>query len=162
MTFDSPYISGAQTYLDRAIGWANQTGLKVWIDLHGAPGSQNGFDNSGHNGSVSWGDGYTVADTLAVIQLIANKYAQPSYQRVVTAIEVMNEPLIYEVGGGPATLFQYYKDAYGDVRVIGETPVILHDAFQNGTYWVCIFCEQSLPSPYPFQIARDLLGTKSS
>jgi glucan 1,3-beta-glucosidase len=30
-----PYVQGAQDYLDQAIGWARQTGLKVWIDLHG-------------------------------------------------------------------------------------------------------------------------------
>lgn len=30
-----PYIQGAADYLDTAIGWARQTGLKVWIDLHG-------------------------------------------------------------------------------------------------------------------------------
>lgn len=29
-----PYIPGAQEFLDQAIGWARQTGLKVWIDLH--------------------------------------------------------------------------------------------------------------------------------
>lgn len=43
-----PYARGAAPYIDKAIGWARQTGLKVMIDLHGAPGSQNGFDNSGH------------------------------------------------------------------------------------------------------------------
>ncbi len=30
-----PYIQGAADYLDQAIAWARQTGLKVWIDLHG-------------------------------------------------------------------------------------------------------------------------------
>ena len=30
-----PYIQGAADYLETAIGWARQTGLKVWIDLHG-------------------------------------------------------------------------------------------------------------------------------
>ncbi|KAL9031983.1 MAG: hypothetical protein Q9196_000056 [Gyalolechia fulgens] len=44
---NDPYIQGAAPYIDKAIGWARQTGLKVWIDLHGAPLSQNGFDNSG-------------------------------------------------------------------------------------------------------------------
>jgi len=29
------YVMGAQAYLDSAIGWARETGLKVWIDLHG-------------------------------------------------------------------------------------------------------------------------------
>lgn len=33
-----PYIQGAADYLETAIGWARQTGLKVWIDLHGACG----------------------------------------------------------------------------------------------------------------------------
>jgi glucan 1,3-beta-glucosidase len=30
-----PYIQGAADYLDQAIGWARETGLKIWIDLHG-------------------------------------------------------------------------------------------------------------------------------
>jgi glucan 1,3-beta-glucosidase len=29
-SFGSPYTPGAAPYLDRAIGWARQTGLKVW------------------------------------------------------------------------------------------------------------------------------------
>ena len=28
--------------------------LKVLLDLHGAPGSQNGFDNSGKRGPIEW------------------------------------------------------------------------------------------------------------
>lgn len=43
---NDPYIQGAAPYVDKAIGWARQTGLKVWIDLHGAPLSQNGFGNT--------------------------------------------------------------------------------------------------------------------
>lgn len=39
---DSPYASGSAPYMDKAIAWARQTGLKVIVDLHGAPGSQNG------------------------------------------------------------------------------------------------------------------------
>ena len=30
-----PYVQGAAAYLDQAMGWARDTGLKVWIDLHG-------------------------------------------------------------------------------------------------------------------------------
>lgn len=37
---NSPYASGAAPYMDTAIGWARQVGVKVIIDLHGAPGSQ--------------------------------------------------------------------------------------------------------------------------
>ncbi|KAK7032141.1 hypothetical protein VNI00_013315 [Paramarasmius palmivorus] len=37
-----PYISGQLPYLQQAIGWAQNHNLKVIVDLHGAPGSQNG------------------------------------------------------------------------------------------------------------------------
>ena len=39
-----PYIQGQHEYLIKAIGWAGKHGLKVIIDLHGVPGSQNGYD----------------------------------------------------------------------------------------------------------------------
>lgn len=41
--YGDPFIQGAAPYLDKAITWARKTGLKVWIDLHGAPLSQNGY-----------------------------------------------------------------------------------------------------------------------
>ena len=137
--FDNePYIQGAAEYLDTAIGWANQTGLKVWIDLHGAPGSQNGYDNSGHRIELptkpGWEQGDTVKQTLSVIQKIANQYAQPKYQNTVAAIELLNEPLASELQSIDI-LVQYYKDGYGDMRAISNTPVMLHDAFQNGSFW---------------------------
>ncbi|VDC03463.1 unnamed protein product [Peniophora sp. CBMAI 1063] len=37
-----PYVQGQLTYLRKAVGWASSHGLKLVIDLHGAPGSQNG------------------------------------------------------------------------------------------------------------------------
>ena len=36
------YFQGQQPYLTKAIGWAQAHGIKVIVDLHGAPGSQNG------------------------------------------------------------------------------------------------------------------------
>lgn len=76
-----------------------------------------------------------MAQTRAVLQLIANKYAQPQYQDVVVAIELLNEPLSFKVNGGPEVVGQYYKDTYGDVRVISDTPVVMHDGFQHGSFW---------------------------
>ena len=70
-----------------------------------------------------------------MIQLIANKYAQPKYQDVVVGIELLNEPLAESLPGGTDAVVQYYNDAYGDVRKISDTPCILHDAFQNGSFW---------------------------
>jgi len=57
-----------------------------------APGSQNGFDNSGLRDQIGWQStpGY-VEHTKGVIASLAKKYAQPQYNNVVTAIELLNE-----------------------------------------------------------------------
>jgi glucan 1,3-beta-glucosidase len=144
--YNDSYIQGAALYLDKAIVWARETGLKVYIDLHGAPESQNGFDNSGQRilnpDDPKWTTESTVSDTLFVLQLIADKYAQSSYQDVVVAIELLNEPLGSRLSGGDNAIVQYYENAYNNVRKISDTPVMVHDAFQNGTFW-----ENILTSP---------------
>ena len=48
---DWPGHPGCITYLDRAFRWARETGLKIMIDLHTVPESQNGFDNGGLTGA---------------------------------------------------------------------------------------------------------------
>ncbi|CZR54831.1 probable glucan 1,3-beta-glucosidase precursor [Phialocephala subalpina] len=129
-----PYTQGAAPYIDAAIDWARGTGLKIWIDLHGAPGSQNGFDNSGHRISTpGWQQGDTVAQTLAVLETITAKYAQTSYQDVVVAIELLNEPLSSELNFDE--LKQFYRDGYGQVRAVSDTPVMLHDGFVSPSTW---------------------------
>ncbi|KAF2091189.1 glycoside hydrolase family 5 protein [Saccharata proteae CBS 121410] len=130
-TFDNePYVSGAAAYLDKAIGWARQTGLKVLIDLHTAPLSQNGYDNSGQRmDNPGWTQGDSVSQTLSVLQQIANKYAQASYQDVILGIELLNEPAGYQLDMG--TIKQFFRDGYGNVRTVSDTPVVLHDAFQD-------------------------------
>ncbi|KAF2758595.1 glycoside hydrolase [Pseudovirgaria hyperparasitica] len=135
-TYGSPYAQGAAPYLDNAIDWARATGLKVFIDLHGAPGSQNGFDNSGQKTSNPlWLTGDTTQQTLEVIQIIADKYAQPMYQDVVVGIQLLNEPLMSNLQGGQDGVRQYYRDGYGNVRTVSDTPVILHDGFQQPPTW---------------------------
>lgn len=39
-----PYPVGAYPYVKKAVDWAKKYGLRVIIDIHGAPGSQNGYD----------------------------------------------------------------------------------------------------------------------
>lgn len=127
---DTPYVKGAADYIDAAIDWARGTGLKVLIDLHGAPGSQNGYDNSGQKldpNNLGFQKGNTVARTLAVLKTIANKYAQPSYQDVVVGIELLNEPLSFKLNIDE--LKQFYRDGYGQVRDVSDTTVIFQDAF---------------------------------
>jgi aryl-phospho-beta-D-glucosidase BglC (GH1 family) len=41
-----PFISGQLDYLRKAVTWAGQCNIKVIVDLHGVPGSQNGYTRS--------------------------------------------------------------------------------------------------------------------
>lgn len=128
------FTQGAAPYIDDAISWARKVGLKVWIDLHGGPGSQNGFDNSGQRNSVlGWQQGDSIAQTLAVLDTITQKYAQLEYQDVVVAIELLNEPLSEELNFDQ--LKQFYRDGYGQVRAVSDTPVMLHDGFIAPSDW---------------------------
>jgi glucan 1,3-beta-glucosidase len=69
----TPYLKGADVYMDKAIGWARKAGMKVWVDCHGSPGSQNGFDNSGHAGEVNWQKGNNMAHSIEVLKIMATK-----------------------------------------------------------------------------------------
>ena len=107
--------------------------VRVLLISTQAPGSQNGFDNSGRYGAINWQQGDTVSQTINAIQGLKNRYA--SATDVVTAIELLNEPL------GPAVNLQgvkdFYNNGYQTVRSGNtDTAVVIHDAFEDITgYW---------------------------
>lgn len=132
---NTPYASGAAPFLDAAIDWARSTGLKVLIDLHGAPGSQNGFDNSGQKmDKPTWTQGDTVAKTLSVLNTIQSKYGSGQYDDVVAGIQLLNEPLTPSLDLN--TVRQFYYDGYYQQRDYSSSrTVVLHDGFQTTNYW---------------------------
>lgn len=112
-----PYTQGQYPYLFKAVEWAKKYGLKVIIDIHGAPGSQNGFDNSGRRGSIHWHDdesGDNVKRTKKVLQTMIDDFAK--WSDTVTAIELLNEPAGFIGQKMVDTVKQYYYDGYGQVR----------------------------------------------
>lgn len=134
-TLDSdPYIQGQAEYLDKAIQWARNQGLYVWIDLHGAPGSQNGFDNSGLRDSLQFQNNGNDQVTLNVLKTIFEKYGGSDYDDVIIGIELLNEPL------GPSLdltkLNEFWDTAYWNARNAGSRQnVIVHDGFQSMGYF---------------------------
>lgn len=140
---------GCIEYLDNAFTWAKRYGLKVLIDLHTAPDSQNGFDNGGLSGVVKWHLKQENIDfTLSVIDRLAKRYAGHS---ALYGIELLNEPISEEMlktvgqryqprhpeqaqGSEPVPtdlLKEFYKKGYETVRnyCSPETMVVLHDQF---------------------------------
>ncbi|KAI9637448.1 putative cellulase [Dioszegia hungarica] len=112
-----PYIQGAAEYLDRAIGWARKYNVKVILDLHGAPGSQNGFDNSGVRGAANWAtNSNNVYRAKKVVETLSRKYSDPYYWQVVTMLALLNEPATFQNDQLLQTTRQYWYDAYGAAR----------------------------------------------
>ena len=104
-----PYVRGrGPGYLDDAIDWAEDLGLTVVLDLHGAPGSQNGEQTSGRVDHGWTQDDWDADGSLAAIRFVSERYASRS---CVVAIELMNEPNI-----DAGLLLPFYQDATDIVR----------------------------------------------
>ncbi|KAL0581059.1 hypothetical protein V5O48_000952 [Marasmius crinis-equi] len=137
-----PYISGQLPYLKTAIGWARTHGLNVIVDLHGAPGSQNGFDNSGQKlDHPGWHTQQTNIDiTNEVLRMIVDQFGGDS---TVPTIAPLNEPAAFAEDIMNATK-KYWLDSYDSIRYPqgkglleweSNTMVLIHDAFQGVKFW---------------------------
>jgi glucan 1,3-beta-glucosidase len=126
----APYVQGAYDYVGKAVGWAGKHGIKVMLDLHGAPRSQNGFDNSGQLKSTpEWTQADSVEQTLKALNKLRDDFGDNPN---VAAIELLNEPL------GPSldmdTVRQFYMDGWGNLKST-NVAVTFHDAFEGVTSW---------------------------
>lgn len=134
---NDPYVRGSQeAYLDKAIEWSAKYGLKVWVDLHGAAGSQNGFDNSGLRDSWAFLEDSNLKVTTNVINYMLEKYSQDQYLDTVVGVELINEPL------GPVLDMDkmksdYLLPAYNYLRntLQRNQIIVIHDAFEQFNYW---------------------------
>lgn len=133
---NDPYIQGAKDYLAQALDWAQAAGLQVWIDLHGAPLSQNGYDNSGQRtNNFQWTAADTISFTTGVIGQIASAFGD---HPAVAGIELMNEPVMGSLPGGRDGVTDYYNQASGAVTGNSGTGVIIHDGFADPGSWAGI------------------------
>ncbi|KAF7360227.1 Glycoside hydrolase [Mycena venus] len=107
------------TYFLKAIQWARKYGLRINLDLHALPGSQNGWNHSGRLGTynVLFGPmGIANAQrSLDYVRILAEFISQPEYKDVIPMFGITNEPQ-----GGSITkdiLSRYYLQAYNNVRL---------------------------------------------
>ncbi|RXW22687.1 hypothetical protein EST38_g3161 [Candolleomyces aberdarensis] len=136
-----PYIQGQVPYLQKSVDWARKYGLKVIVDLHGAPGSQNGFDNSGQKmNAPTWHTKQSNIDrTNAVIKTLASMFKDMA--DVVSVIAPLNEPAGFNGAEMLRVTRQFWLDSFGNIRYPygndreSNTIVMIHDAFQSLSYW---------------------------
>ncbi|BGP04006.1 hypothetical protein NBRC10513v2_007747 [Rhodotorula toruloides] len=133
-----PFLQGvAWTYFLKAIGWARKYGLRINLDLHAVPGSQNGYNHSGRQGSINFLNGVmgiaNAQRTLDYIRTLTEFISQPEYKNVVTMFSVLNEP--YATTIGVDNLRSFYIETYNQMRSIGGTGagngpfITFHDGF---------------------------------
>lgn len=124
-----PFVEGGIEVLDRAFAWAAELDLRIVLDLHAAPGCQNGFDNGGIKDVCEW---HTQADyreySLQVLERLAERYHRHA---CLHAIEVLNEPR-WDV---PTDYLKRYNiDAYQRIRKHcdeADVSVVFHDGFRD-------------------------------
>lgn len=145
-----PYL-GCVDYLDRAFDWAETYKIKILIDLHTVPDSQNGFDNGGMCGVCKWHKNPAhVEFALTVLEQLTSRYRAHA---ALWGIEVLNEPISeqlwkvidlphrypprdpgYARGSEPVPtsfLKGFYSAAYRRIRAQSdEVRIVFHDGFR--------------------------------
>lgn len=146
----SPYlvpdedIYDAQHPITKVIRWAKDAGLQVILDLHGAPLSQNGLDNSGKMSDDPdvhrWGETWlyneaAISETVQVLEGMALyiKYLSEELRLDnIMMLELVNEPWVFLDMG---MVRDFYILAISSVRaVLPQLPILLHDSF-HGDMW---------------------------
>ena len=133
------------TYFLKAIEWARKYGIRINLDLHAIPGSQNAWNHSGKMGQINFMNGAmglaNAQRALDYIRIIAEFISQPEYIHVVPFFGIMNEPRASDTTFPLSAIQSFYAEAYRIIRKVGGTgagngPVIsIHEAFQGLDKW---------------------------
>lgn len=138
---EDPYLANVSwRYLLRGIEWARKYGIRVILDLHAVPGSQNGWNHSGRQGEVKWlnetdsrGDDFA-QQTLEIHRRLAKFFSQPRYKKIITVYGLVNEPLTFKLG--PERVIEWHKKAYNIVREEGyENYIVYGDGLMGPDYY---------------------------
>jgi glucan 1,3-beta-glucosidase len=136
---DEPWVDGGWLYFIRLVGWCRTLNIQVWVDIHTAPGSQNGFDNSGQLLADEptcrhWIESEeNVRRSLKVVQDLTHAIKKDGLKDVVTGIGLLNEPF---ADCDRKVVKQIYDDSLEIVRdgLGSATAVYISDLF-NATKW---------------------------
>lgn len=125
-------------YLLRAIEWARKYGLRVNLDIHGLPGSQNGWNHSGRFGAIGWlngTDGQLNADrSLEIHDRLSKFFAQDRYKNIITHYGLANEPRMTHLE--PSDVINWTEAAYKVIRDNGvKALAVFGDGFMGLDNW---------------------------
>ncbi|WVQ79932.1 hypothetical protein IAT38_002033 [Cryptococcus sp. DSM 104549] len=139
-----PYLERVSwEYVLKAIRWCRKYGLRLNLDLHNVPGSENGWNHSGRQGSVNFLKGVmgtaNAQRALDYIRTLAQFISQPEYAPVVQMFGFINEPDGNSIGKGPVgSFYREVHDMIREITGVGEgngAYLGIHDGFLGISSW---------------------------
>lgn len=139
-TYDGdPYVPKISwRYLLRGIEWARKYGLRINLDLHGAPGSQNGWNHSGRQGAINWLNGTNGAlngrRSIDIHNQLSTFFAQTRYKSIVTMYGLVNEPRMTYLD--TTTVLNWTTNAISTIRANNLSAILVFgDGFMGLDNW---------------------------
>lgn len=136
---DEPYVERVSwRYLLRGIEWARKYGLRVNLDVHGLPGSQNGWNHSGRQGAIGWLNGTdgekNAKRSLEMHDRLSKFFAQDRYKNIISFYGLANEPKMTRLDSD--AVVSWTQDAFDLVRRNGiDAVVVFGDGFMGLNKW---------------------------
>lgn len=118
----------AFSFLDWFVETAGKHGLYVILDLHGAPGSQNGYEHSGAAERVEnlWDNEKNVAATVDLWDFVSTHYSEtkPELGKWIATYDLLNEPTDGYKGVTTKKCWDVFDRIYNAIRENGDEHVI--------------------------------------
>ena len=134
-----PYVFRTSwRYLLRGIEWARKHGLRINLDVHGLPGSQNGWNHSGRQGTIGWLNGtdgtLNAQRSLSIHNQLSQFFAQDRYKDIISFYGLVNEPKMTALI--TSDVLNWTASAYEIVKNNGVNAyVVFGDGFEGLANW---------------------------
>lgn len=171
---DGAALADGFARVDRAVGWGRRHGLRVLLDLHGAPGGQTGtnIDDSRNGKPELFMDDRFRTRTIALWEMLARRYRD---DETVLGYDLLNEPLphhwqhVYN-----DELVELYRDLTAAIRAIDDRHLLMYEGSHWATNWTPLaerfddnqalqfhryWCPPDRTSIQPYLDAREALRT---
>ena len=118
----------AFAYLDWFLEQAAENELYVVLDLHGAPGSQNGYEHSGAAERIEdfWNNQQNRDATVALWRAVSRHYTvtRPDLGAWIASYDLLNEPTYGYKGVTTRECWDFFDALYKAIRAEGDAHVI--------------------------------------
>lgn len=118
----------AFSYIDWFISMAAKYEIYVILDLHGAPGGQNGYEHSGTSGNFAglWNSEENVTATVEIWDFISTHYTEnePELGKWIATYDLLNEPTYENTLVTTKECWEVFDRLYDTIRENGDQHVI--------------------------------------